>query len=476
MLHAQPYDPPMLTKVFKAYDIRATYPEPLNESLAWRIGYATAQYLTQRAVADGSDSPQMRHIVVGRDMRKSSPSLVRSLKQGIRDFGANVIDVGMVDTPMVYFAINHFACAGGIQVTASHNPAHYNGFKISRAGAKPVGTGSGLEVIRSLAQDAVEGAAESHSGREQVVDVWSAYRDHLLRRLDASLLDGTRKLRIAIDASNGMAGTAVRKVFDGVEGLQIQAINYDNSTGEFVHEPNPLVESNLASVRAAVKQGKMDFGVCFDGDADRCVVVDETGATIGCDLLLAALTTQFLKQAPGAAIVYDLRSSRSVKEAIEEAGGVPVESRVGHVFMKARLAETAAPLGGELSGHFYFADMFNTDSGLRAFIAVANLLAGANKKTLSQLIEPYRRYKQSGEINFENDDKERAIELLRESYPDAKFTQLDGVSMDAGDWWCNVRMSNTEPLIRLNLEARSEEVVKRQVLALEKILGHRVEH
>jgi len=465
----------MLDKVFKAYDVRATYPSPLNEAIAWKVGYAAARWLTERAVTDGMDHPKMRHIVVGRDMRKSSPSLANALKRGIRDFGAHVIDVGMVDTPMTYFAINHFNCAGGVEVTASHNPSNYNGFKVSRVHAKPVGTGSGLEEIREYAKQCDESNVEHHAGREEVVDLWSAYRDHLLRLLHSSVLDGSCRLRVAIDASNGMAGTMVPKVLDGVAGLDIQAINFDNRSGEFVHEPNPLVEANLATLQAAVIAGKLDFGVCFDGDADRCVIVDEHGKTVGCDLLLAALAGEALKSAPGAAVVYDLRSSRSVREAIVEAGGVPIESRVGHVFMKARLAETAAPIGGELSGHFYFADTFNADSGIRAFLAVASLLA-VKKQPLSKLIAPFQRYQQSGEINFRNEDKLGALAALRRAYPTARCTELDGLSLDAGEWWCNVRLSNTEPLLRLNLEARDRSTVDRQVAALTPLLGVRVDH
>jgi phosphomannomutase len=465
----------MLSRVFKAYDIRAIYPDPLDERVAWKVGYATARYLLGRAADEGDDRPSMRHIVVGRDMRTSSPSLASALKRGMRDFGATVIDVGLVDTPMIYFAINHLHCAGGVQVTASHNPAHYNGFKVSRAHAKPVGTGSGLEIIRAFAEEATEDGLDARGGREEVADLWRAYREHLLCRLDASLLDGSRTLRVAVDASNGMAGTAFPRVFDGVAGIRAQAINFDNSTGTFVHEPNPLVEANLASVQEAVRASRADFGVCFDGDADRCILVDERGETVGCDILLAALASDALRAQPGAAVVYDLRSSRSVREAIVEAGGVPVESRVGHVFMKQVLADTASPIGGELSGHFYFADMFNTDSGMRAFVAVANLLARTTQP-LSAALAPFRRYAQSGEINFECEDKLGAITELKRRYPAATCTELDGVSLDAGSWWCNVRMSNTEPLLRLNLESRTKGDVDARVAELATILGRRVDH
>ena len=394
----------------------------------------------------------------------------------MQDYGANVIDIGMVDTPVVYFAINHFGCAGGIQVTASHNPANYNGFKISRAHAKPVGQETGLVDIQRFAALVEKEKCEPRGGRRESRDVWAQYKAHLLRLLNDKTKSGAKKLRVAIDASNGMAGTMVPKVFGDVAGLHIDPIYFDNSSGEFVHEPNPLVEANLADVRARVRETKADFGVCFDGDADRCMVIDELGEPIGCDLLLAVMLKEFLAQQTGASVVYDLRSSRSVAEAIREAGGIAVESRVGHVFMKAKLAEVHAPVGGELSGHFYFQDMFATDSGARAFISVINALVNGGGKTLSQLVKPFRRYAQSGEINFENENKLGAIAALRAAYPTAKTHELDGLSLDAGEWWCNVRMSNTEPLLRLNLEAKDQATVDSVVAKLSPLLGHRVAH
>jgi len=267
----------------------------------------------------------------------------------------------------------------------------------------------------------------------------------------------------------------VPKVFGGLKGVQIEPVNFDNSTGTFVHEPNPLVEANLAQTKEGVLRHRADLGVCFDGDADRCMVVDELGRSVGCDLLLAAMVGSVLTQRPGASVVYDLRSSRAVPEAIRAAGGLPVESRVGHVFMKAKLSETAAPIGGELSGHFYFQDMFDTDSGARAFVATLNTLAAAGKP-LSKVIAPFQRYHQSGEINFQIEDKQGALQALRKAWPKARCHELDGLSLDAGDWWCNVRMSNTEPLLRLNLESGSADLTRRMVETLSPILGHRVDH
>lgn len=465
----------MLAKVFKAYDVRATYPKPLDEEIAWQIGYATAQYLLKDAADAGAIDPMSRTICVGRDMRKSSPSLARELKQGMRDAGASVIDVGLVDTPFVYFAINHLGCAGGVQVTASHNPANYNGFKISKRHAKPVGQDTGLAEIQRLAALTEREKAKPLGVREETRDLWSAYRDHLRAFIDPRVVSGERTLRIAIDASNGMAGTMVPKVFEGIKGLVIERIHFDNSKGEFVHEPNPLVEANLRDLQAVMAKGGFDAGFCFDGDADRCIVLDETGKPIGCDLLLGWLVADALKRAPGAAVVFDLRSSRSVAEIVRENGGTPVESKVGHVFMKAKLAESRGAIGGELSGHFYFADMWNTDSGARAFAAVVTALAGA-RQPISRLIAPCRRYVQSGEINFENEDKLGALKRLKAAYPRAKSHELDGLSIDAGDWWANIRMSNTEPLLRLNLEARDEATVAAKVAEVSEFLGHRVEH
>ena len=456
----------MLSKVFKAYDVRGVYPDPLNEDDAWRIGHAAARFL----LAQGGS----RTVVVGRDMRTSSPSLARALKDGILAAGADVADVGMVDTPFVYFAVNHLGAAGGIQTTASHNPAQYNGFKVCAAGAKPVGQDTGLSEIRAMAEGVQLGAGPG-GGRESAHDLWDAYRAKLLGFLPAEVLDGTRTLTVAIDASNGMAGTMVPKVFAGVKGLRITAINFDNSTGTFVHEPNPLVEANLRSVRDAVRAGKADFGVCFDGDADRCMVIDEQGNPVGCDLLGAWLAGGWLRAKPGAAIVYDLRSTRALADAVRALGGVPVESRVGHVFMKQRLRETGAPFGAELSGHFYYGDLWCTDSGARAFIDVVNALVAAGKP-MSACIAPFRTYAQSGEINFENDDKQGALDALRARYASARFHELDGLSMDCGDWWANIRMSNTEPLLRLNLESRDAATVAAKVAEISPLLGHRVDH
>ena len=473
----------MLGKVFKAYDIRATYPDPLNEPMAWQIGYGCGTFLLNDAREAGETTPMMKQVVVGHDMRTSSPKLHAAVCKGITDANAGVIDVGLVDTPFVYFAINHLDCAGGVMITASHNPPQYNGMKVSKRKAKPVGETTGLAEVRKFAATVEPtGVKGKGSGRIEKRDLWDAYREHVL----SFCKTGGKKIKVVIDASNGMAGTMVPKVFGengkNVKGLSIVELYFDNSKGTFVHEPNPLVAANLADLQAKVVVEKADFGICFDGDADRLMVVDEKGQIVGCDHLTALLGAWFLKSNKGSAIVYDLRSSKAVEEDILKAGGKPVRSRVGHVFMKAALAEHRAAYGGELSGHFYFRDNFNADSGAIALSVLLTAWSDLGGKPMSKLIAPIARYTQSGEINFENEDKDGALAALKETFgsaPGAKIDDLDGVSIDCfakDGWWCNVRKSNTEPLLRLNLEARDEKTLNRMLAKIAPMLGKQVAH
>ena len=485
----------MLGKVFKAYDIRGTYPDPLDEKMAWQIGFGVSKYLLSDAAAAGETSPMMHNIVVGRDMRKSSPSLAKSLMQGITDHGGHVIDVGMVDTSFIYFAVNHLDCAGGVMTTASHNPPQYNGVKVSKRKAKPVGEATGLAEVRKHAAMVDKATAQSAHGRREERNLWDAYIRHVRSFLDLNGADG-KKIKVVIDASNGMAGTMVPMVF-GVPGankkvpagagapipnLEIVALNFDNSKGEFAHEPNPLVASNLGQLRAGVINEKADFGVCFDGDADRLVVVDEHGAIVGCDHLTAAIAAYFLKKLPKgshAAVTYDLRSTRALAEEVKKHGGTPVRCRVGHVFMKAAMAEHKAVFGGELSGHFYFQGNFNADSGAIALATVLTMLQKSGKR-MSQLVAPAKKYAQSGEINFTIEDKDGALAALKDKFKSpGTIDELDGVTIDCFDrlgWWCNVRKSNTEPLLRLNLEAKDKRTLDSAMGKIAPMLGLRVDH
>jgi phosphomannomutase len=477
----------MLGRVFKAYDIRGTYPDLLNDAMAWQIGYGASKFLLADAAAAGETSPMMKNIVVGRDMRQSSPALTKQLIQGINDQGGDVIDIGMCDTSMIYFAINHLDCAGGVMVTASHNPPNYNGFKISKRNAKPVGEVSGLAEVRKHAAMVDKATLVRQNGRLEQRDLWPAYARHVRSFLDLS--GASRPLKIVIDASNGMAGTMIPKVFGKqsplgpVQGLQIIELNFENTKGVFAHEPNPLVAANLRQVQEAVVREKADVGFCYDGDADRCMVIDEKGKAVGCDHLTALLAKHFLAKAPGSAVVYDLRSTKAVAEEVLKAGGKPVRGRVGHVFLKQAMAEHNAVFGGELSGHFYFRDNFNADSGAIAMCTVLTVLAHS-KKSMSQLIAPIARYAQSGEINFQIEDKDAALAELKKAYgpaanPQAQMDELDGVTIDCfktEGWWINVRKSNTEPLLRLNLEAKDKATLDRMLEQIAPRLGKQVEH
>jgi phosphomannomutase len=461
----------MIEKIFKAYDVRAIYPNPLNEEAAWKVGHATAQFLkrSRQNVPAGQKVKHENTIVVGRDMRPHSPDLAKALSDGIRSVGMDVIDVGMIDTSFIYFAINHLDCVGGIQTTASHNPAQYNGFKISGPKAKPIGAASGLDDIKRIATTLTRVGGTGLQGKYETADLWQPYRQHVLKFLDLK-----RKLRVVVDASNGMAGKMIPAVFGGVPNLEIIPILFE-ITGSFVHDPNPLVEQNLEMLKAKMREVKPDVGGCFDGDADRCLFLDEGANAIGCDILTALLAKDFLARPEnkGSTIVYDLRSSHVVADEVRAAGGVPKRDRVGHAFIKKTLAETNAVFGGELSGHFYFRDNFNADSGAIAFACLLSVLSRQDKP-LSELIKPLYKYSHSGELNFHVEDKDGKIRELAEAYKKGKIDYLDGITVEFEDWWFNVRKSNTEPLLRLNFEAATPQARDAKLGELKRILGEPV--
>ena len=458
-----------IDKAFKAYDVRGIYGEDITEDLAWKIGHATAQFL--RSLLSGYERGQAssNRLVVSRDMRPHSPVLVEAIIEGVTASGIGCVDIGMCDTPMIYFAINHLGTCGGIQVTASHNPIEYNGFKISGIKARPVGRDTGLKeiqhIVRSLRRMPPNASMASAATE---VDLWDEYRDHVRRFLRPS-----RKLKIVVDASNGMGGKMVPQVFDGDE-VEIIPLNFEIGQG-FAHPPNPLVEANLQPTKDAVLEHGADLGVCLDGDADRCMFVDELGQTVGCDLMTALLARHVLKETPGAVVVYDLRSSTVVAEEIRAAGGVPRRERVGHSFMKRAMSDGHGVFGGELSGHFYFRDNYNCDSAAIVF-AMAVSFISAQGSPFSELIAPLRRYSHSGEINFEVADKQGKMTEIAEAFADAEIDHLDGVTCRYDNWWCNVRPSNTEPLLRLSVEARAPEMLAEKLDVLKGMLGQPVDH
>lgn len=449
--------------IFKAYDIRGVYPKQINEEDAWKIGYATARFLRSLLRGYQRGQTNAQSLCVGRDMRTHGEAIANALIEGMNATGANVIDIGMIDTPQMYFAINHLSTCGGVQVTASHNPAKYNGFKISGLDAKPVGVDTGLEDIKHIAM-ALPHTKGNVTGSKQKCDLISEYKKHVLKFLDTN----TKKMKVAIDASNGMAGKIVPAIFDELP-IEIISLNFEHK-GKFRHEPNPLVEKNLAQVKDAVKKKNCDFGLCFDGDADRLMMVDEKGDTIGCDLMTALMVPFFLKKVPKSTIVYDLRSSRVVMEEIIKHGGTPRRERVGHAFMKKAMRDSHAVFGGELSGHFYYRDNFYTDSGMITLVYMINIVSQA-QVPVSELIQPLRRYHQSGEINFEVDDKQAKMDDLARRYNDGQIDHFDGITSGYKDWWFNCRPSNTEPLLRLNVEAKSKELLDEKFSEIADQLG-----
>lgn len=454
-----------LESIFKAYDIRGKVPSQINEDVAWRIGFATAQYLLSRDEATEASGAHAKAVVVGHDMRSSGESIARACVEGVLATGADCLAVGEIETPAIYYAIGSLQTAGGIMVTASHNPSDYNGFKITAAGVKPVAEATGLRDIRRIAED-IEEVGGPLKGKLVHRDISSGYILHVRR-----FAEGVKPMRVVMDASNGMSSKWTPSI---LRDLSIDVVPlYFERSGRFVHEPNPLRDANIADLKQKVVETQARLGVCFDGDADRCVVVDENGDRVGGDTLTALLARDFLKAERGASIIYDLRSSWVVREEVEALGGVPRRERVGHSFMKAALRKHNAPFGGELSGHFYYRDNYYCDSAIITFVKLLSVLS-RSRTPVSEILEPLRRYATTGEVNFRVDDADRAIKKLARKFSSGKVDFLDGVTVEYKDWWFNCRESNTEPLLRLIVEARSQKLLDEKVAALEDILGEPV--
>jgi phosphomannomutase len=430
-------------KVFKAYDVRGIYPGELDEAGAEAIGRAYVEHFEPKRVA------------VGRDMRLSSPSMQQAVMRGAATAGAEVLDLGLVGTEMVYFAVGSLELEGGIMVTASHNPKQYTGMKLVRRGALPVGGDSGLLDLRDLIDSGNWHVTDRGEVRE--LDIWPEYVARVLSFVD---VDAIKPLKVVIDAANGMAGTMLPPV---LERLPVEAVRcYFEPDGSFPnHEPNPLLPENREFiVRKTLEEGA-DLGVAFDGDADRCFFVDDSGEFVPGDFVTALFAESVLEREPGAKIIYDVRASRAVPDTIERAGGVPLVNRVGHAFIKARMRKDDAAFGGEVSGHYYFRDFSQADSGVVPFLLMLELISKRGR--LSELLAPMRsRYFITGELNTPVPDVALKLQELKERYADGRVSHLDGISVDFDDWHFNVRPSNTEPLLRLNLEAMSEQLMEQK--------------
>lgn len=435
--------------IFKAYDIRGIYDKELDPLMAEKIGRALVTFL------------KCRRVVVGMDMRTHSRPLFDGLAKGITEQGADVINLGLCSTPMCYHACGKLAADAGVMITASHNTGEWNGFKLCREQAIPISGATGIADLERIVEQRSFDPPSSEKGEISEYAIADAYGDFVRQ---AAALE--TPLRVVADYANGM-GVIEARALTGI--MTIDPL-YDTLDGSFPHhEANPLKTENLRDLQAKVRDGEFAFGMAFDGDADRVGFVDETGAIVAMDMITALIARGILKENPGGVVLYDLRSSWAVRERIREWGGDPRMSRVGHAFIKQQMRDEKAVFAGELSGHYYFRENYCTESAALAAVHVANLVAAAGKP-LSQIVAPLRRYVASGEINSQVEDTGAVFERLRERYAaQGRVIELDGLSVEFDSWWFNVRASNTEPLIRLNLEARTREDMEQKrddVLAL----------
>jgi phosphomannomutase len=439
--------------IFKAYDIRGTYPEQIDEQLAYRIGRAFARVLSDM---QGTPVEELR-VALGRDMRLSAPSMAAEYARGIADEGADVLDVGMVGTEQLYWTVGARELDGGLMCTASHNPPAYTGAKLVKRGALALSGDSGIGEVQEIVMAGEPGPTAEQRGEITREDIGDPFRQDALKFIQP---DKIGELQVVLDGSNGMAGPMVGPLLDEFPIEQIRT--YFEPNGEFPdHGPNPLIEENRRSVIDKVRETGADLGIAWDGDADRCFFIDDTGRFVDGDFLTALLADSILRKEPGAVILYDVRASRAVRDVVEAAGGTASINRVGHAFFKTRMRELGAAFGGEVSGHYYFHDFYCADSGTIPALLMLELLS-VEGKALSELLEPlHSRYFISGEINSEVTDQEGKMKELEERYWDGQVSWLDGISVDYEDWHFNVRPSNTEPLLRLNLESLvSEEHMK----------------
>ena len=440
--------------VFKAYDIRGVYGDELDEDGAYLVGRAYVEHFEPRAIA------------VGRDMRLSSPAMAAAFIDGAADAGADVLDIGLVGTEMVYFAVVELDLDGGACITASHNPKGYTGLKIVRRGALPVGGDSGLGEIRARALAGFGPVEKRGTVREE--DVWPGFVEKVLSFVDPESL---RPLRVVVDAANGMAGVMLPPVLERLPQLDVIRCFFEPDGTFPNHEPNPLLPENREFIVARTREEGADLGVAYDGDADRCFFVDDTGEFVPGDFVTALLAESVLEREPGGKVIYDVRASRAVPETIERAGGIALVNRVGHAFIKQRMRKEGAVFGGEVSAHYYFRDFSQADSGVVPFLLMVDLLS-RRENAFSELLAPFReRFFLTGEINTPVADVPLKLQELKERYSadGGRISHLDGLSVDFDDWHFNVRPSNTEPLLRLNLEALDRSLMEKkrdEVLAL----------
>ena len=434
--------------IFKAYDIRGLCPQEINEEAAYAIAHATARFMFR-------DRDSKHRVVVAMDNRDSSPMLKESVLRGLRDEGVSIIDAGVATTPMFYFSVNQAKSDGGIMITASHNPAQYNGLKIVSAGAQPVGQDSGLEEIKNIALNLEASLPSGNSGKDnqvEQVDFLNQYVDFLIKDLRCP------SVKVAVDASCGTAGVIVLEIAKKI-GFALTPLCFAPCL-EVLHGGDPLKDDNVKDIIEAIKKQGADFGVAFDTDGDRVFFFDKTGERVSSHIIGSLLARYYLNKYPGASIISDVRMPKIFAETVVENGGKHLGNRVGHAFIKKRMHEEGAVFAAEVSGHFYFRDFFGLDGGVFAFTRVLDILASEGKP-LEELAAPYRKHFQSGELNYKVADTQKALVALKSAFSEAeKFFEIDGLSIFYKDWWCNIRPSNTEPLLRVNIEAGTESLLK----------------
>ncbi len=436
--------------IFKAYDIRGVYPDTLNEDVARQVGRAYVNYLR----LSGS------RVVVGRDMRLSGEALEDAFIEGVTKAGADILDIGLVSTDALYFAVGHLEEPGGAMVTASHNPKDYNGFKLCREDAIALSGDEGIFQIRDMITSGKLPEKSEYAGSVEEGDITEDYAQHCLNFIDT---EGLRPLKIVVDAGNGMAGKMLPPIFERLPFEYVPM--YFELDGSFPnHSPNPIEPENIEELQERVVAEGADFGVAFDGDADRVFIVTEKGVTISGDLLATLVAKNVLEKEPGAAIVYSAVCSRALPELVRHEGGRPIRTKAGHSIIKPQMRSNDAAFGGEHSGHFFFRDNYFADSGIIAMLTVAELVA-RQESPISELLDPIDPYVRSGEINSEVEDQSTTLERVEEHYAErngADIDHLDGLSVNFEDWWFNLRPSNTEPLLRLNVEAKDKSTLEKE--------------
>ncbi|MCD6550244.1 phosphomannomutase/phosphoglucomutase [bacterium] len=446
--------------IFRAYDIRGIYPREINKAVSYQIARAFVYFLSKKC-------RQKLTLCVGRDNRLSSPLLSKKIIQGIIDSGSNVVNIGLATTPMLYFAVAHYRLSGGIEVSASHNPPQYNGFKLVREDSKPISKITGIEEIKKIVLSQRTFSTKKQ-GKETKKRIIGDYVDFILGDIETKKI---KPLKIVIDTANGVAGIVIKPVLEKFP-LKVYHL-FSKLDGRFPnHLPNPLVEDNLRDIKKAIKKHKADLGVAFDGDGDRIVFLDEKARVVPADIIGVLVAESILKKQPGQKILYDLRSSNIVREKIKEAKGIPLMSRVGHSFIKERMRKENIIFAQELSGHYYYKGRYFAESPFFVFFEIIQRISESGRK-FSYLVDQYKKYYHSGEINFKVENKQNKIREIEKRFSKGKKCYIDGLRIDFKDWWFNVRPSNTEPLLRLVIEAKNKKLLEKKKKELSKLIERR---